>query len=219
MAIPVVGLGAGGHAQVIVEMLQQDAAYEIVGLLDANPARWGARVLGVPVLGGDEELAEPGLAHVRHFFNGVGSVGDTSRRRAVYERAVALQKMPVTVVHPRAVVSRAATLGAGTVVMAGAIVNPGTVVGENVIVNTGAIIDHDCRVGDHAHIATGACLSGGVQVGASAHIGAGATVRQSVRIGAEAVVGAGAAVIDDVAPQTVVVGVPARVMTPRPKAG
>jgi len=64
------------------------------------------------------------------------------------------------------------------------------------------------------HIATGARLTGGVQVDSRAHIGAGAVVRQLIRIGEGAVVAAGAVVIRDVAPHTVVAGVPARELAP-----
>jgi len=82
--------------------------------------------------------------------------------------------------------------------------------GVNVIINSGAVVEHDCVVGDHVHVATGAHLAGAVRIGAGAHIGIGATVKQGIAIGANAVVGAGAVVVKDVLPDTLVVGVPAR---------
>ncbi|MBI1816457.1 MAG: acyltransferase [Deltaproteobacteria bacterium] len=48
-----------------------------------------------------------------------------------------------------------------------------------------------------------------LRIGAGAYIGAGATVLPGVTIGAAAIVGAGAVVVRDVAPGTVVAGVPA----------
>ena len=57
-------------------------------------------------------------------------------------------------------------------------------------------------------------LGGAVSVGVQAEVGIGASVIQGVAIGERAVVGAGAVVIGDVAPDTTVVGVPARPIRP-----
>jgi len=51
-----VGIGAGGHAKVVLESLQARSDVEVVGLLDADRDMKGKEVLGVPVLGGDELL-------------------------------------------------------------------------------------------------------------------------------------------------------------------
>ena len=83
---------------------------------------------------------------------------------------------------------------------------------DNVILNAGCVVERDARMDAHAHIASGAVLSGGVWVGEEAQVGAATTVGQGVRIGRGAVVGAGAVVIRDVAPYTVVVGVPAKLL-------
>lgn len=206
----IIGLGAGGHAKVLIEILLAAGEHELAGLVDANEALWGGTVLGVPVLGDDTLL--PGLREkgVIGFFMGLGSVGDPDARRRLFDQAVGSGLAPITVVHRQAVISASAALGPGTVAMAGAIINADAVVGANVIINTAAVIEHDCVIGDHVHVATGAKLAGAVVVGESAHIGVGAAVRQCVQIGAGAIVGAGAAVISDVAPGLVVGGVPAR---------
>ena len=205
-----IGLGAGGHAKVVIEAAREARACELVGLLDPAPELRNASVLGIPVLGGDERLVGLVAGGVRRFFLGVGSAGDTRRRRELYELARRSGMEPVSVVHPRAVVSPSATVGPGATVLAGAVINADAVLGENVIVNTGAIIEHDVVVGDHSHVATGARVTGGVRVGVGVHIGAGATVRQGLTIGDHAVVGAGAVVVKDVPARAVVAGVPAR---------
>jgi UDP-perosamine 4-acetyltransferase len=217
MSIKVIGLGAGGHAKVVIEILQADDGYELVGLLDRKPDLQNQRVLGVPVLGNDELLPILKNEGIRHFFVGLGSIGDTTPRRRLFELAWHYDMQPVNAIHPQAIVSPSADAGQGVTMMAGAVLNACASLGANVVINTGAIVEHDCVIGDHVHIATGAKLASTVQVGAGAHIGAGATVRQCLTIGAGAIIGAGAVVIRDVAPHTVVVGVPARVRhQPRP---
>ena len=207
---PVIGLSAGGHAKVVIDILRLCGGYDLVGLLDPKAELWGSTVEGVPILGDDRLLGELVERGVRHAFVGVGSVGDPRPRQRLYQIACEEGLQLVSAIHPSAVVARSAVVGRGATVMAGAIVNPAARLGNNVIINTGAIVEHDCVIGDHSHVATGAHLAGSVQVGPGALIGLGASVRQGIRVGSGAVVGTGAAVVAHVADREVVAGVPAR---------
>ncbi len=210
----VIGIGAGGHARVVIDILRLARDVELVGLLDASPEIWGYEVEGVKVLGDDSLLAVLYRQGITCAFVGVGSSGSTAARQRVYQMAKRQGYQLVHAIHPRAVVAASAILGEGACVMANAVINPGALLGDNVVVNTGAIVEHDCTLGDHVFVATGANLAGSVHVGEGAHIGMGASVRQGLRIGRGAIVGAGAAVVDDVPDNVVVVGVPARVLRP-----
>ena len=207
-----VGLGAGGHAKVMIEILQQQPEYELVGLLDPSPDLLGQRLLGVPIVGNDDDLPTLIDEGVTHFFVGLGGTGNVLPRKRLYEMGCANGLAPANAIHPKAILSSYATYGAGLVLCAGAIVGADVRLGNDVMVNTGAIVEHDCQVGDHVHIATGSQLASTVVVASEAHIGAGATVRQCIQIGQRAIVGAGSVVVKDVLPETVVVGVPARVL-------
>jgi len=206
----VIGLGAGGHARVLIEILIALGTVEIVGLLDVNPRLWKTEPLGIPVLGSDELLPKLFEDGIHQVFIGVGSTGESNLRRNLFAKAQHLGFVVIACIHPSAVISPSAIFGEGPNVMAGAVVNSATRIGANVIVNTGAIIEHDCLLGDHSHVAPGARLGSAVTVGEGAHIGIGATVRQCIRIGRNSIVGAGAAVVSDVPDDIVVVGVPAR---------
>ena len=212
MKLPVVGLGAGGHAKGMIEVLLADKGIDVVGLLEADQGRWGETLLGVPILGNDEELPRLRREGTRHFFVGVGGGPDTGLRERVFQRAISAGMRPVEVRHPGAVVSTTASLGQGVTVLALAAVGPSACVGTNVLINTGAIVEHDCSIGDHSHVAIGARLAGGVCIGEKSLIGAGATVLPGVRIGRGAVVGAGSVVLHDVPDGAVAVGVPARIV-------
>jgi len=202
-------VGGGGHAAVVLEAIRATGLIDPQGVLDADPARRGGNLSGIPILGGDEAWPELVRQGLRRFVAAIGSTGDTGLRRRVFERMVSQGGVGLTIRHPTAVVSPSAVLGAGCQVLAGAIVNTGAAIGRNVIVNTGAIVEHDCRIGDHTHLATGCRLAGGVEIGEGTHVGIGATVIQGIRIGRDAVIAAGAVVIRDVADRAVVGGVPA----------
>lgn len=207
---PVVGIGAGGHAKVILDILQYYDEYHVVGLTNADPGTHGQTVLGVLVLGGDEILPRLWTEGVTCAFIGVGSIGDSALRQRLFEEALVQEFRIINAIHPNATVAQSVKMGQGTVVMAQAVLNPDVVVGANVIINTGAQVDHDCIVGDHAHVAPGAHVSGGVTIGSSAHIGVGATIIQGIKIGESAIIGAGSLVLRDVPPGVTVFGVPAK---------
>ena len=206
----VVGLGAGGHAEVIIEILRSTGLWDLVGLLDSNEKLHGTSIAGVPVVGGDDLLEALAAKGVCEAFIGVGGFGASACRRELFLRAqVAGMDFPV-IIHERAWISPSARLGAGSVVMAGSVVNTSAILGENVIVNTSASIDHHCRIGDFVHVAPGAVIAGRVEIGEEVQIGAGAVIRDGVRIGRRSVVGAGATVVSEIAENKLALGTPAR---------
>ncbi len=210
IAKPVIVLGAGGHAKVLIAALRRLKA-EILGATDADPKRQGTAVLDVIVLGDDSAVSAHAPDKVL-LVNGLGSTESTAARRALYETFAKRGYRFATVLDPLALIAGSVEIGDGAQILAGAVLQPGARIGTNVIINTRAAIDHDCVIGAHAHIAPGATLSGGVRVGDGAHIGTGASIIQNVRLGTNSVVGAGAAVVADVADGATVVGVPARVL-------
>lgn len=208
----VVGLGAGGHAKVVIEILWLIAGYELVGLLDPKEELWGTDVAGVAVLGNDSLLPELYNQGVRWAFIGLGTIADTRPRVQLYERARQQGFQIVRAIHPQAVIAPSVEMGHGPTIMATAVISTDARLGDNVIVNTGGIIEHDCVIGDHVHIATGARLGSTVHVAEGTHIGLGASIRQCIHIGRNAVVGAGAVVVDDVPDEVTVAGAPARIL-------
>jgi len=207
--LPVIVLGAGGHAKVVINALLE-SGYRVLGITDPDPKTHGEIKLGVTVLGGDDHITEHPADTVR-LVNGIGSIGKITSRRNVFEAFKERGYEFQTVIHPSAIIAKEVTLGEGAHVMAGAVIQPGVRIGQNTIVNTCSSVDHDCVIGDHVHIAPGATLSGGIHVGDAVHIGAGATIIQGLKIGAESVVGAGSVVLNNVPAGATVAGAPARV--------
>lgn len=171
-------IGAGGHAQSCIDVIEQTNQYKIAGLI-GTPVEIGRQVLGYDVLG-DE-------THLHKYLNyeallAIGGVRNLIKRIDLYKRLVGLGFNLPSIISPKAYVSKSASIGSGTIIMNGVIINAGAKIGSNCIINTGAIIDHNVEVHDHCHISTGAILNGGVSVGHGAFIGSGAVLREGVVI-------------------------------------
>jgi UDP-perosamine 4-acetyltransferase len=206
----VIGVGAGGHAKVMVEVLRLTGNYEIVGLLDPNPTLWNTEIVGVPVIGSDDLLPNIFQEDIKCAFIGIGGIKDQRHRQDLFEQ-VKLQGFDIIkTIHPNSYISPSAKLGQGSTIMGGVIVNACTYVGDNVIINSGAIVEHDCFIDNHVHIASGARLAGGVSVRERTLIGLGASIREGINIGSDVIIGAGAVVICDIPSDSTYVGVPAR---------
>lgn len=115
-----------------------------------------------------------------------------------------------TLVHPSAFVSRLASLGPGVFVGANSAIGPGARLAEHVFVNRGVTIGHDTAIEAYTRVQPGANVGGLGQIGRGVTIGIGATVIERLHIGDGAFIGAGAVVTADVAPQVLMVGVPAK---------
>ena len=203
-------IGAGGHAQVIADILlcmqEHNNSVQPIGYLDDNPALLGQNFLNLPVLGSIGQLSA--IPHDAV----IVAVGDNRARQHLFEKLQRQKECFAVARHPSAVVAPDVPIGPGSMICAGAIVRPVSRVSANVILNTGCTVDHHNCIGDHAHIAPGVHLGGEVIVSEGTLIGIGSIVMPHCRVGAWSVVGAGAVVINDVPDRVTVVGVPAKIV-------
>lgn len=200
----IVIIGAGGHGQVVADalILMNDA--EPVAFLDDNPEFKNKKILGIPVSGGNEELCK--LEH-----DGVViAVGNNSVRKQIFNKLKNSGEHLFSVVHPGAIVSPAAKIGEGCMILAGAVVNTGAEIGNNTILNTNCTVEHHNIIGPHVHIAPGSTLGGEVIIEEGAMIGIGATVLPRTKIFSGAMLGAGSTALKDIPPNMLAIGNPAR---------
>jgi sugar O-acyltransferase (sialic acid O-acetyltransferase NeuD family) len=190
-------IGGGGHARACLDVIRAGGRFQIAGILD-RPELVGTDVLGVPVIGTDENL--PALANKGMcFLIALGQIKTPESRIRLFGRLRELGAKLPAIVAPTAHVSPHALIGEGSIVMHMAVVGPGARIGGNCIINTRALVEHDSVIGDHCHVATGALVNGDCVVEQGVFIGSGAVLHQGVRIGERSVVGMGVMVRHDVA--------------------
>lgn len=166
------------------------------------------------VLFGDWKVVEPFLS------TNEGLIADYEIENGTRNSAVPLLDMKGinARIEPGAIIRDQVAIGDNAVIMMGALINIGAEIGEGSMIDLGAVLGGRAIVGKHAHIGAGTVLAGVVEpasaepvrVDDNVLIGANAVVLEGVHVGEGAVVAAGAVVTKDVAPHTVVAGVPAK---------
>ena len=200
---PVYVYGAGGHSQVVGEVLEE-MGFTVEAFLNDHPDRRHfavSRTLPGRLLAGTADF--PGLDAPL-----VLAVGSNRDRKRLVEL---LDVEWVSAIHPSATIAPTVELGADSVILHGAIIQAHSRIGSHVLINTGARVDHDNAIGDYAHISPNATLCGDVEIGEGTLVGAAATVIPAVKIGSWCTIGAGSVVTVDIPDQSTASGVPARI--------
>lgn len=203
---PLLVLGSSRFATEIADFASDCPDLEPVAFVEnLERERCQGTLDGLPILWIDEaaELAPTHLA--------VCGLG-TTKRHLYTDQVEALGFRFATVVHPAAHVSSKSRLGDGTIVGPGAVIGSHSTLGRHVLVNKGVIVGHHTELADFASVHTGARIAGSCRIGTRTFVGMGAVVIDHRTVGSRSVVGAGAVVTTDVPDETLVVGVPARVV-------
>jgi sugar O-acyltransferase (sialic acid O-acetyltransferase NeuD family) len=189
--LPVLMIGAGGHAGVLLGELRNEKKV-IFGVLDPK-LTIGSSFMGSNVLGDDKYLARCSVEEV-HLINGLGMLPGDSKRNEVFKELTTRGFSFSSVVSKRAIISESATLMHGAQVMAGAVIQPEASIGENAVVNTNSSIDHGSILEANVWVSPGVTVCGDVKIGRDSYISAGAIILQGVTIRPGTVVPAGTVV-------------------------
>ena len=214
-ARPLLLVGAGGFARETAAAATVCPEWTVLGFCDDDPARHGAAIDRLPVLGPAEIVHDhPGAAVLLC----TGSPRNFASRTKLAARLGLPDDRYATLVHPASSLAPGTELGAGTVLLAGVVVTAAQRIGRHVAVMPQVVLTHDDEVGDFSTLASRVALGGGVVVEDGAYLGAGALVREGLTIGARALVGMGSVVLSDVPPGEIWAGVPARPLRPEVRA-
>lgn len=202
-------IGAGGHAKVIADIIAKrknilNEDIEIIGYLDDKyNTESEPETKDFPLLGKLNKIEE--LDKNKTYF--VIGIGDNNIRENISNK---YEVNFYTAIHPNATIATNVQIGTGSVVMANAVINTKSIIGNHCIINTGSIIEHDNRIMDFVHISPNVTLAGGVEIGEKSWIGMGSNIIQEITIGKDTIVGAGSLVLNDIADNTKVFGVPCK---------
>lgn len=207
-------VGGGGHCQSVLDSLLELDQFSAIGIIDKKE-NVGRELLGIPIIGCDDDLPQLYSAGYNYAFVSIGSIGNSDIRRRLFNKLNEIGFIVPNIIDPSATVSRHLKMETGIYVGKKAVINAGSMIHKGAIINTGAIIEHDCNVGEFAHIAPGSVLSGGVIIGNNTHIGANCVIKQQLKIGADSIIGMGSVVLKDIEDNVIAYGNPCKVVRTR----
>ncbi len=202
-------VSGGGPAQMCIELLLHNKAYNIHGIIDPQKKK-GELVNGIPVLGNEALLPELRKEGYMTAVVSKGSIGNDNQseqfhmRKNLFHMVKSYGFFLPALIHPTACIATTAQIGEGTLIYEQASVGGDALIGNDCIINTGAIVSHNCKIGSHTRISPGAMLAGNVTVGENALIGMGTTIYMGVKIGANAIIANGKNIFKDVPAGSVV---------------
>ena len=190
-------LGIGGHAHSVVDSIEQNGIYNIIGFLDKEE-RQGEHFRDYQVIDTDAALGKYDDNGIRNAFITIGYMGKHTIREKLYCQLKEIGYTLPNVIDNSAIIASDVSLEDGVFVGKRAIINANTYIGKMCIINTGAIIEHDCVVEEYSHISVGSVLCGGASIGSQSFIGANATVIQEISVGNHTIIGAGTVVTKNI---------------------
>lgn len=137
-------LGSGGYGKLVREIAELNG-YEKIDFLDDNAPEAVGRICDLERLEGS--------------YDGViVAIGSVEIREKIKI------KNPVTLIHPRANISKSTKIENGCVMEANVVVNTGAVVGKGSFICAGAVVNHNAVVGEFCQIDCNAVVACGAVV-------------------------------------------------------
>jgi sugar O-acyltransferase (sialic acid O-acetyltransferase NeuD family) len=116
--------------------------------------------------------------------------GNMRGRQAVYQCIIDHGYKLFSVVHPKAIVEKNATLGDGCIILSGAVIDQGVFIGPICYVDIGVTIGEDCHIGVNNYFSASCVVGGNVKIGEGNFFGLNSTIVNDVTLGSNLIVNA-----------------------------
>lgn len=203
--------GAGGFAKEILTVIIQNNPEEEIVFYDDLHREPSAFFL-------NKFTIIHSLADAQKYFTGkdkrfVLGVGNPLHRFEMAGKFENAGGMLTSVISPLAVVGPFENnIGKGTVIFTHVVIETSNQIGTGCLIHHKAFISHDTTIGNFCEISPSVNILGKVKIGNFCSMGTAAVILPGIHIGNNVIVGAGAVVTKDVPDNTVVTGVPARLL-------
>jgi sugar O-acyltransferase (sialic acid O-acetyltransferase NeuD family) len=140
------------------------------------------------------------------------ALGEPVHREKLYNRLVEHNIKITTLIDPTAVVSKSAIIAEGCIICALSLIANNVQLKENVVVQPMSNVGHDIIIGKHSVLSSNVSPGGGDIFGDKVYVGMGAIIKEKLNIGDNSIIGMGSCVFNDIPPDVIALGNPARPM-------
>lgn len=140
-------------------------------------------------------------------------VGTPKLRSEIYSKFTALGGKSVTVISPLSSIGNYGNvIGEGCNIMTGVRITSDVSLGKCCLINLNVTIGHDSILGDFVELSPNVNVSGRCKIGDYTSIGTSAVILPDIKIGRNCIIGAGSVINKNVPDNSVVVGVPGKII-------
>lgn len=209
-------IGAKGFAKEVLEILMQNHQIENLAFFD-NVSAESEKLLydQFPILRSFEEGKE--------FFDKTGDrnftigMGNPVNRYKLFKQFLDIGGQFTSTISPFARIGHFGNnIYEGCNIMTGTVITNSVTIEKGVLINLNCTVGHDCKIGEFVEMSPGTHISGNCEVGRFSVFGTNSTVLPKIKIGCNVVVGAGAVVTKDVPDNSLIVGIPGKVLKELP---
>ncbi|MFY0672419.1 MAG: acetyltransferase [Bacteroidia bacterium] len=200
-------IGAGGFSRELLQWIKHSNAvnprWNVLGFLDDDETALDGYACDKKIIG---SISNWDVKESEFY---VCSLGVPTLKKRIVEEFKNKGAKFATIIHPKAVISEFCHFGEGVIITANAKVSPNVTLG-NFVTLLGSGVGHDAEIGDYSTISGYCSVNGWCKVGEGAFIGSNAVIAPRKTIGDWAFVGMGSMVINNVKPNSKVMGNPAK---------
>lgn len=202
--------GAAGFAKELLEVLTRDYEFQEIHFFDDltnnSPSRLYGKFKIITDIVGLREVLEVD----NKFVLGIGRASTRYKLSVFFKKFGA--ELTTTISKYARVGSYNTNIGYGCNIMDGVIVTNDINIDEGCLINLNCTVGHDSSIGKYCDIAPDVNISGKCTIGNYCEIGTGSVIIPGITIGENVVVGAGSIITKDIPPNSLVVGVPGRII-------
>lgn len=200
-------IGAGRQAMETFYLCKDHTDYEPVGFIDEN-AIDSQFYMNLPVYNMDDFKKNVNLPEIL-LINAIGNISISKRLSSSFEK---IGVKFINLFNKEIPTDGRNDYGYGITIGQGTILTSNIRVGNHVLINVGCTISHDCIIEDFCNISPGCHLAGHVILESEVFLGTGVSIIPKVKIGRGSIIGAGSVIIRDVPENSLVAGVPGRII-------
>ena len=138
----IVIIGSSRHAKVVIDVIERENKYNIVGLIDKF-RKIGEETLGYKIIGKVEDI--PIFIEKYSIIGGIIAIGDNWIRKKIYEKIITIEPRFkfIKAIHPNAQIAKNVKIGKFTAISLGANIINDITIKEHTIIGAGSLVVKD----------------------------------------------------------------------------